>query len=748
MKQSLRRSLACVLCVVLMVGLMSVTAFAQVDSKTELSTMAGATELGLFVRADVRAGLEQDVKVDLDLLGGRGTLYLPGKADPSKLCFSWNNTDTAIRDGVTYESGKAPIAPAGESVTYKIGASSVTVKTILGSSSVEPMFLNINEELGTIAAMNGDSDHETSCFGQVTFIGKNNPISIKGRGNSTWLMGKKPYNITVYEDTDYSNKKKAEYIKGIKSKKWTLLANYFDNSLLRNKIAQDLADDLGIGLKSEFVDVWMNGVFLGNYLLTPKNDYYTPDEGYTLENDNYVEPDNQFAIYGLHEIAGNHNLITIKDIGKNAEKQGVGVAEIEKWFNDGWAAVLNIDSEEYQNYFDLDSWSKMYLMYEVSKTYSCFSGSLFMHRDGLTSSDKLIAGPAWDYDIAFGRTLHKFLVGVSEPVQLNAESWYIDSIGFQIAEKPVSILQALGKHPSFMRNVAKVYNEYKWAFDDMADNVERQRIMLRASADMNNEKHGANSLSGQYVVAPNTMSALGTGEYKLNYEITIGWDSYVNNLKEWCVKRVKWLSDHLAPGVDIVTSHGGRVKTDGSENNTGMPFTDVHSDDWFCPYVKYVYDNGMFAGTSETTFEPNTGMTRGMFVTVLWAREGKPTAKKSSFSDLTADWYQNAVNWASANGIVGGYSDTTFGPNDPVTREQMVTIMYQYAKYKNYDTKADGNLDGFEDKNTLSDYAETAMKWAVGHSIITGTGSGLEPKGTATRAQVAVVLKAFNENVK
>ena len=168
MDQSLKKVLACVLCVVLMIGLMSVTAFAQVDSEAELSTMAGAADLGLFVRSDVSAGLEQDVKVDLDLLGGSGTLYLPGKADSSKLYFCWNNTDVATKDGVTYESGKAPVAPAGESVTYKVGASSITIKTIQGSSSVEPMFLNINEDLGTIADMNGDRDHETSCYGSVS----------------------------------------------------------------------------------------------------------------------------------------------------------------------------------------------------------------------------------------------------------------------------------------------------------------------------------------------------------------------------------------------------------------------------------------------------------------------------------------------------------------------------------------------------------------------------------------------------
>jgi hypothetical protein len=398
----------------------------------------------------------------------------------------------------------------------------------------------------------------------------------------------------------------------------------------------------------------------------------------------------------------------------------------------------------------MDSWAKMFLMYEVSKTYDCFSGSLLMHRDGLTASDKLIAGPAWDYDVSFGRTLHKFFVGVAENVQVNAEGWYNDSIGLMAVNQPVSLFQELGKHASFMRHVAKVYNENKQSFEGAAADVDRQREILRQSAQMDAAKFGIVNVCGEYVVAPEIMSALGTGNYKLNYEFTVNWDNYVNNLKEWCTKRVLWLSDHLAPGVDIVTFHGGTVKTDGSDvsSDTGMPFTDVKSGDWFCPYVKYVYDNGLFAGTSETTFEPNTAMTRGMFVTVLWAREGKPSAKDSTFKDLKADWYKTAVNWAAASGIIGGYDAEHFGPDDYVTRQQMAAIMYQYAKYKGYDTEANGSLEQFKDASSVASYAETAMKWAVGHKIIAGTGSGLERKGNASRAQVAVVLKAFNENMK
>ena len=719
----------------------------------------------LYVAPNPGAGLDGRVSVSADLLGGSGTLYLPGKAAADKLCFSWDDASiTLSRDGVDYSSGSAPIAAENESVTYQVkkGAvvSTVTVKTLKGSSSVEPMFLEIDESLGTIDAMNSDENHDTKCYGSVVFDDVSKYMSIKGRGNSTWGtwgFAKKPYNITIYEDAGYQDSKKVELVKGVKTKKWSLIANFLDNSLMRNKIAMDLADELGIGMKTRFADLWMNGKYLGNYLITPKNDYNAPDGGYALENDNYLEEgEEQFAIPGMFEIGkitgdrGYYNRMSVKDIGKEAKAQGVDTAAIEAYFLEAWNALEDFNSENYQNYFDMDSWAKMFLMYEVSKTYDCFSGSLLMHRDGLTASDKLIAGPAWDYDVSFGRTLHKFFVGVAENVQVNAEGWYNDSIGLMAVNQPVSLFQELGKHASFMRHVAKVYNENKQSFEGAAADVDRQREILRQSAQMDAAKFGIVNVCGEYVVSPEIMSALGTGNYKLNYEFTVNWDNYVNNLKEWCTKRVLWLSDHLAPGVDIVTFHGGTVKTDGSDvsSDTGMPFTDVKSGDWFCPYVKYVYDNGLFAGTSETTFEPNTAMTRGMFVTVLWAREGKPAAKDSTFKDLKADWYKTAVNWAAANGIIGGYDAEHFGPDDYVTRQQMAAIMYQYAKYKGYDTEANGSLDQFKDASSVASYAETAMKWAVGHKIIAGTGNGLEPDGNATRAQVAVVLQAFNNNVK
>ena len=264
----------------------------------------------------------------------------------------------------------------------------------------------------------------------------------------------------------------------------------------------------------------------------------------------------------MHNMPLKHNMINIDDIGDDAVKAGVNLAWIENWFTERWDTVLDYDSEEYQKYFDLESWAKMFLMFEVSKTYDCYAGNIIMYVNDLDNDDVLRAGPAWDYDIAFGRTLHKFLVGVSEPIQVNAEGWYNDSIGYLVSgDKPVTMLQELGKHASFMRKVAEVYNENKQYFEDLANDVDVQAAVVEKSAAMDREKMGLINLSAEYVVAPTTMKLLGTGKYKLNYKITTEWADYIYNLKEYCTKRVMWLSDHLAPGVDIVTYHGGTVST-------------------------------------------------------------------------------------------------------------------------------------------------------------------------------------------
>lgn len=178
-------------------------------------------------------------------------------------------------------------------------------------------------------------------------------------------------------------------------------------------------------------------------------------------------------------------------------------------------------------------------------------------------------------------------------------------------------------------------------------------------------------------------------------------------------------------------------------------FDDVDSSAWYADAVSYVAENGIMNGAGNGTFAPDTVMSRAMLVQVLYNLEGKPEAADCTFTDVAADaWYADAVAWAADAGIVTGVSDTTFAPDQMMTREQIATILYRYAAYKNYDVTASNDLSSYTDAGQIGSYAVEAMQWANGAGLITGsTATTLNPLGSATRAEVATILMRFLESV-
>ena len=179
-----------------------------------------------------------------------------------------------------------------------------------------------------------------------------------------------------------------------------------------------------------------------------------------------------------------------------------------------------------------------------------------------------------------------------------------------------------------------------------------------------------------------------------------------------------------------------------------LPFTDVRRGDWFYDDVRYAYEKGIMTGTSAALFSPNAKLTRGMIVTILYRMENSPAVSAApGFTDVKAgEWYSAAVAWAAANGIVTGYSETMFGPNDPVTREQLSAILYRYAIYKGMSAvTTEENLAHFADGESISPYAVSAMNWAVGAGLINGADNRLLPGESASRAQVAAIIHRYLE---
>lgn len=200
-------------------------------------------------------------------------------------------------------------------------------------------------------------------------------------------------------------------------------------------------------------------------------------------------------------------------------------------------------------------------------------------------------------------------------------------------------------------------------------------------------------------------------------------------------------------GKYVFTMPGSAVTVTGTfkaETPAALPFTDVKSGDWFYPAVQYAYAQGLMTGTSATTFAPNGTMNRAMIVTVLYRLEKSPAVTGASkFTDVPAgQWYSDAVAWAAANKIVNGYDETTFGPMNAVTREQLAAILFRYEQVKGLENVTlEENLNRFPDQNKISAYAIPALQWAVGQKIINGNADGtLDPTGTATRAQVAQIF--------
>lgn len=192
-------------------------------------------------------------------------------------------------------------------------------------------------------------------------------------------------------------------------------------------------------------------------------------------------------------------------------------------------------------------------------------------------------------------------------------------------------------------------------------------------------------------------------------------------------------------------------ETEEIKETETISFKDVKENDWFYEAVSYAVENGLMSGMSEDIFAPNTPLTREMLAVVLYNVEGQPeSTEANTFTDVKGDmWYTDAILWANANGIVAGYDNGAYGVGDLITREQFATILYRYAQFKGYDTTQGGMaVREFSDYESISDYARTAMAWAVNAGIMGGMDDGtLMPQGKATRAEAATMLMNFCENI-
>ncbi len=494
-------------------------------------------------------------------------LYLPGNVAPGACFLSWEGGLSASDGEHTYLSGQLPIPAPGETKTYTftLGEStkSFEVVTYQGSEAVKPIFIEIDESQGTIAAMNADRNHETTCTGIIFIDGEEmNLPKMKGRGNYSWqnAVQKRPYNITL------ENKVNILGIAGEKTKKWSLLANVNDHTLLRNKVAYDLAYEMGIGFDSATADIWMNGEYQGTYLVTPKTDSFITDDGYLIENDNYREDsvesggDPSFTISGTREstttYATNSLLTTVKKIGDNLLEGGVETPEtltaaaagIRSYLQEAWDAVgakdgRNSQGKYYTDYFDLNKTACFYLFQEFVKNLEVDGGSIFFHRNGTAETDKLLAGPAWDYDNALGFNGTSF--GGSD--RLSCSDWFFAGTastspgGFYGTGG--NLFTALRRHEDLQEAARRMYNIYHASFDRVGKNVAAFADEIEASAEMNFARVTKETMNAYDFSSAKTKDA-GT-KYEVTYKVTDTWRDYIDNLITYTSMRAQFFADEL-----------------------------------------------------------------------------------------------------------------------------------------------------------------------------------------------------------
>lgn len=179
------------------------------------------------------------------------------------------------------------------------------------------------------------------------------------------------------------------------------------------------------------------------------------------------------------------------------------------------------------------------------------------------------------------------------------------------------------------------------------------------------------------------------------------------------------------------------------------PFSDVKESDWFYDGIRFTFENELMSGVDAGIFSPNSTLTRAMLVTILYRLEGSPKSITYGFSDVARNtWYTKSVDWAASLGIVNGIGNNMFAPESPVTREQITVIFYNYTKYKEMDLNATRNLNSYEDAEQISPWAATAFEWAVASELVGGRNDGkLDPTGNATRAETAIIIKRYVENI-
>ncbi|MBQ7241549.1 MAG: CotH kinase family protein [Firmicutes bacterium] len=723
--------------------LMSIMAFAaggpsiSVDPVTSETASNSATAIKQYKNTD-----------------GNNYIFLPSFADPSSLKVWIDGADSIEVDGKTIKNGDVTDA-FSKLGKFVINPNSDNISvTFMKSENIASVF--ILTQSGSMNMINASPGHTYSETGWIRILSSsgsdayNGELSqIKGRGNSSWQLAKKPYQIKLNDSADLFGMGK--------HKTWVLIANHLDKCMLHNSTTYYIADKIGLAYtpKSVFADVYANGKYLGTYTIGEKTQVgknrieITDLEALTEEKNSEKlskyprggEYESASAgTYKYYEIPNNPENITggyllefdyaqrykeepcgfVTDRGqciviKSPEYASKAQVEyIRNYYQELEDAVYSEDGKNslgkhYTEYMDLTSAAKRFLIEELTMNVdSCMSSFyLYKNTDGI-----FYFGPVWDYDLSFGISADKTLSSSKDP-----STWWTNIRKINKHPEYYSMLAELFKYGDFQKAITKEFNE---SFKKYAHELYDTKIDQMAS----------------------DISA----SYKMNYTI---WNinsvnHYVDNNGETMDDNVKFFKNFFKTRLDFMES------TIGTANYPiSTKFKDVSANSWYIDAVKLMSAKGYITGTSEDTFSPNVTMSKAMFAQIIWNMCGKPSAEYKINDVYTNDWYYSAVNWAVTYGIADLDADGNFNPKADISRNEMVSMLYKYTCYlvENGRLQAENpkiymfDLTRFSDLKDIDSLTKDVFEWACANGIISGyPDSTILPQNSATRAEASMIL--------
>ncbi|MBR4232724.1 MAG: CotH kinase family protein [Oscillospiraceae bacterium] len=686
---------------------------------------------------------------------GGYVLFLPSGADAERVPFSFPFPDGSY---ITFDCGAerqtydcdsaADIAsllngsgPAELDITLRNGAGvildSLTV-TAAVSSSVDSLFLTSADPNAHGRSWTAASKSNVSS-GSLLMLDENGAVThgcavdqIKGRGNSTWGFPKKPYQLKLAQKDDLLDTGDPEN----RAKKWILLANYADATLMANQIALELGAAIGMEYNIGYrpVDLYYDGEYAGSYLLTEKveigsgrvaifdlekenaaanagadlsslptgtgvtengarysycdgmNDPEDISGGYLLEMD-YAERALEEVCW-IETVHGTWVTVKSPEFASRAEME-----RIASLFQSFENAVYNNGTDpdtgkRYSDIVDVASIAQCYLVNELSRDIDGFASSAYLYLD--RGAEKMKMGPLWDYDLGFRER----------------------SPGTPLYTVHGTFMNRIYRNRDFREAVSDIYRGTMYPFIT--------EVLLSEG-----ENDGVFDSFGGIL---GRIADSRTGDALI------------------------WGADHEGPGQDIsteqlrdfISKHAEIMRSAyedwADRDDEYHVFTDVPADSWFAPEVWRAEDIGLVHGASLTMFSPFSRATRAQTVQILFNMDGPgDISPRPVFSDVAEDaWFAEAVTWAYDSGIARGAADNAFRPEAHISRQDIVVLLYRYYGEPEADVSV---LEKFSDRGQISEYAADAMAWAVENGVIKGTSkTRLSPTDTANRAELTALL--------